>query len=252
MKTSKFTDEQIALALRQAEPARRSARSAASSASASTRSTGGRSASARWASPSSANCGSCGTRIASSKAWWLISRSTRRSSTRRSEKNGKACRPPGARALGSGGVPVVRASGLSQRGRLSRARALPQSPSLAGAIARTAARASGRASACRLSAVVRIAASRRLALNHKRIYRLYTEEGLALRRRRPRRHRSAVVRVRPQPPTQPDEHWAMDFMQDALADGRTVRIFTVLDVYTRECVAALAAPTSAAPTSCES
>ena len=80
-------------------------------------------------------------------------------------------------------------------------------------------------------------------VNHKRIYRLYTEEGLALRRRRPRRHRSAVVRVRPQPPTQPDEHWAMDFMQDALADGRTVRIFTVLDVYTRECVAALAAPT---------
>ena len=80
-------------------------------------------------------------------------------------------------------------------------------------------------------------------VNHKRIYRLYTEEGLALRRRRPRRHRSAVVRIRPQPPTRPNEHWAMDFMQDALADGRTVRILTVLDVYTRECVAAIPAST---------
>jgi putative transposase len=78
-------------------------------------------------------------------------------------------------------------------------------------------------------------------VNHKRIYRLYTEEGLALRRRRPRRHRSSVVRVRPQPPTQPDEHWAMDFMQDAPADGRTVRIFTVLDVYLGITVRTLAA-----------
>jgi putative transposase len=80
-------------------------------------------------------------------------------------------------------------------------------------------------------------------VNHKRIYRLYTEEGLALRRRRPRRHRSAVVRVRPAPPTGPNEHWAMDFMQDTLADGRTVRILTVLDVHTRECVAAVPART---------
>jgi putative transposase len=78
-------------------------------------------------------------------------------------------------------------------------------------------------------------------VNHKRIYRLYTEEGLALRRRRPRRHRSAVVRVRPAPPTGPHEHWAMDFMQDTLAEGRTVRILTVLDVHTRECVAAVPA-----------
>jgi len=80
-------------------------------------------------------------------------------------------------------------------------------------------------------------------INHKRVYRLYTEEGLALRRRRPKRHRSAVVR-RPSPvATQPNDRWAMDFMQDSLADGRAVRILTVLDVYTRECVALAAAPT---------
>jgi putative transposase len=82
-----------------------------------------------------------------------------------------------------------------------------------------------------------------VASNHKRIYRLYTEEGLALRRRRPRRHRSAVLRVCPLAPIRPNEHWAMDFMLDTLADGRTVRILTVLDIYTRECVAAVAAPT---------
>jgi putative transposase len=80
-------------------------------------------------------------------------------------------------------------------------------------------------------------------VNHKRIYRLYTEEGLALRRRRPRRHRSAVLRVQPAPPRGPNEQWAMDFMQDTLADGRPVRILTVIDIYTRECLAAIPAAT---------
>jgi putative transposase len=80
-------------------------------------------------------------------------------------------------------------------------------------------------------------------VNHKRIYRLYTEEGLALRRRRPRRHRSAVLRVRPTPPGMPNEQWAMDFMQDTLADGRPVRILTIIDIYTRECLAAVPAST---------
>lgn len=80
-------------------------------------------------------------------------------------------------------------------------------------------------------------------VNHKRVYRLYTEEGLALRRRRPRRHRSAVARARLPAPTQPNEQWAMDFMHDTLADGRAVRILTVLDVYARECVALVGAAT---------
>jgi putative transposase len=80
-------------------------------------------------------------------------------------------------------------------------------------------------------------------VNHKRVYRLYTEEGLALRRRRPRRHRSAVARARRPAPTQPNEQWAMDFMHDTLADGRAVRILTVLDVYARECVALVGAAT---------
>jgi len=67
-------------------------------------------------------------------------------------------------------------------------------------------------------------------VNHRRVDRLYTEEGLVLRRRQPRRHRSAVTRVRLPPPTQPNQRWAMDFMHDTRADGRAVRILTVLDV----------------------
>jgi putative transposase len=77
-------------------------------------------------------------------------------------------------------------------------------------------------------------------VNAKRVYRLYREEGLSLRRRWPKRRRSAVRRVAQVPPTAPNEHWAMDFMHDTLADGRTIRILTVLDVCTRECVALVA------------
>jgi putative transposase len=74
-------------------------------------------------------------------------------------------------------------------------------------------------------------------INHKRVYRLYTEEGLTLRRRRPKRHRSAAARVHRTEPGQPNETWAMDFIHDTLADGRTIRILTAIDVFSRECVA---------------
>jgi len=74
-------------------------------------------------------------------------------------------------------------------------------------------------------------------VNHKRIYRLYIEEGLALRRRRPKRRRSAARRVEQPRPTGPNEIWAMDFMHDTLADGNALRVLTVVDTYTRECVA---------------
>ena len=74
-------------------------------------------------------------------------------------------------------------------------------------------------------------------VNHKRVYRLYRDEGLGLRRRRGRRRRSALVRSPRCDASSPNERWAMDFMQDMLADGRTVRIFTLVDVYTRECLA---------------
>lgn len=80
-------------------------------------------------------------------------------------------------------------------------------------------------------------------VNHKRVYRLYIDEGLALKRRRPKRHRSAVPRMSRPVPEGPNEWWAMDFIHDTLVDGRTIRILTAVDVYSRECVALEAAVT---------
>ncbi|MCY7378763.1 MAG: DDE-type integrase/transposase/recombinase, partial [Gemmatimonadaceae bacterium] len=69
--------------------------------------------------------------------------------------------------------------------------------------------------------------------NHKRVRRLYRLEGLAVRRRR--RKRVAVARVAVPGATQPNEHWAMDFVRDTRADGRAFRALTVIDACTREC-----------------
>jgi putative transposase len=73
-------------------------------------------------------------------------------------------------------------------------------------------------------------------VNHKRIYRLYGEEQLAVRTRR-RNKRGSYLRVVPPRPTRPNEQWCMDFMADRLEDGRRIRILTVEDVFTRECLA---------------
>ena len=74
------------------------------------------------------------------------------------------------------------------------------------------------------------------AVNHKRIYRLYGEEGLKLRKRR-RRARAQVERVPLPLPTKADERYSMDFMRDTLADGRVFRTLNIVDDYTRECLA---------------
>jgi putative transposase len=69
-------------------------------------------------------------------------------------------------------------------------------------------------------------------VNVKRVYRLYREEGLAVRRRK--RKRVAVARA-PQPtPTRLNESWAMDFMSDVLVGGRRYRILNVLERLSRE------------------
>jgi len=70
-------------------------------------------------------------------------------------------------------------------------------------------------------------------LNHKLVHRLYREEELVVRRRR--KKRPAVARVPATAPTRPNERWAMDFVSDALADGRKIRCLTVVDAFTREC-----------------
>lgn len=74
-------------------------------------------------------------------------------------------------------------------------------------------------------------------VNAKRVYRLYREEGLVLRRKRPKRRRSAVVREQSCAPRRANERWAMDFVHDTLLSGGRLRVLAVIDVYTRECVA---------------
>ena len=71
-----------------------------------------------------------------------------------------------------------------------------------------------------------------LLVNDKRVYRVYREEGLALRVRR-RRRCAASPRQKPPPVTQPGERWAMDFMSDSTTDGHRFRILTLIDTFTR-------------------
>jgi len=73
-------------------------------------------------------------------------------------------------------------------------------------------------------------------VNVKRIYRLYKEEGLSVRKRI-RKRLKGCLRKDLQAPTRPGEQWAMDFTSDALADGRALRTLNVVGTFTRECLA---------------
>jgi putative transposase len=66
-------------------------------------------------------------------------------------------------------------------------------------------------------------------INHKRVYRLYKEEGLLLSSKRPKRIVSAMHREKAEGATRPDEVWSMDFMSDALFDGRRLKLMTVVE-----------------------
>lgn len=71
----------------------------------------------------------------------------------------------------------------------------------------------------------------------KLVYRLYREEGLGLRRR-PKSRRIASAHDRQKPRAESPNHvWSLDFAADQFTDGRRFRALTVVDVYTRECVA---------------
>ena len=70
--------------------------------------------------------------------------------------------------------------------------------------------------------------------NHKRIWRIYAEEGLQVkRRRRGRKRYVATVRVKEEP-RRPDDRWGMDFVHDSLVDGRKFRSLTFIEHCTRE------------------
>jgi putative transposase len=71
--------------------------------------------------------------------------------------------------------------------------------------------------------------------NHKRVYRLYREAALSVRKRR---RRKLVMLDRPvlQASIGPNETWSIDFVMDALANGRRIKCLTVVDDFTRECL----------------
>ena len=76
-------------------------------------------------------------------------------------------------------------------------------------------------------------------INHKRIERLWKQEGLKVPQRQPKRRRlwlndGSCIRLRPQ---HRNHVWSYDFVQAHTHDGRSFRLLTVIDEYTRECLA---------------
>jgi putative transposase len=72
-------------------------------------------------------------------------------------------------------------------------------------------------------------------VNHKRVHRVYREAGLMIRRKK-RKHC-----VRERKPllarTSADQEWVLDFVHDAVECGRAIRVLSVVDAFTRECLA---------------
>jgi putative transposase len=75
-----------------------------------------------------------------------------------------------------------------------------------------------------------------LVINHKRTERIYREEKLSLRIRK-RRKTASELRVYIPDAHKPNQQWAMDFVSDALFNGRKIRLLTLIDEYLRECLA---------------
>ncbi len=70
-------------------------------------------------------------------------------------------------------------------------------------------------------------------INHKRVERIYAEEGLQVKKRKKRRQTAALRIVIPTP-TKPNKRWSMDFVSDSLSNGRKFRCLTIVDDFSRE------------------
>lgn len=75
-----------------------------------------------------------------------------------------------------------------------------------------------------------------VALNHKKLFRIYREERLTLRRRGVRK-RALGTRAPMAMPQGQIQRWSLDFVADQLVDGRRFRVLVVVDDFTRECLA---------------
>ncbi|HEX2230113.1 MAG TPA: IS3 family transposase [Candidatus Binatia bacterium] len=85
----------------------------------------------------------------------------------------------------------------------------------------------------------RLLAREGIKVNLKKLYRIYREEGLTVRRRRGRR-RAVGERAPLGVPSSPDERWSLDFVMDALASSRRFRILCIVDDFSREALLTLA------------
>ena len=74
-----------------------------------------------------------------------------------------------------------------------------------------------------------------LRANHKKVYRLYREAALSVRKRRCRKG-VMIDRQALYVPTRSNEIWSIDFVMDALANGRRIKCLTIVDDFTRECL----------------
>lgn len=76
-----------------------------------------------------------------------------------------------------------------------------------------------------------------LVVNVKRVHRLWKQEGLQVRKRKRRKRRGGYTVLIPQQAKSPNHVWTVDFVHDTLRHGRSIRLLSVVDEYTRECLA---------------
>ncbi len=72
-------------------------------------------------------------------------------------------------------------------------------------------------------------------VNHKKVYRLYRQVGLAVRKRK--RGKGIILERQPlMLPDRPNQTWSMDFVMDSLSNGRRIKCLTIVDDFTKECL----------------
>lgn len=76
-------------------------------------------------------------------------------------------------------------------------------------------------------------------VNHKKLFRIYRDERLTVRKRGGRK-RALGTRVPMILPQGRNERWSLDFVSDALGDGRRIRVLAIVDAFTRECLGLVA------------